>query len=69
MGPDRLTGTLRAPWKAAQARARVPCLDVSREGHVDLLPVGGDPVQQQSVVHGAVPRGLELVEGPARKQT
>lgn len=44
----------------------VTCLDVSGEGHVDLLPVRGDPVQQQGVVHGAVPRSLELVKGPGR---
>lgn len=39
-------------------------LEIGGEGHVDLLPVRSDSVQQQRVVHGAVPGGLEAIEGP-----
>lgn len=44
-------------------------LQVGREGHVDLLPVRRDSVQEQRVVHGAVPGCLEAVEGPEMIQT
>lgn len=44
-------------------------LQISREGDVDLLPVGSDPVQQQRVVHGTVPRCLKSVECSGRRDT
>ena len=47
----------------------VSCLNVGREGHVDFLAVRGDAVEQERVMHGAVPGCFELVEGPGRKQT
>lgn len=42
--------------------------EVRRERDVDFLSVRRDPVQEQRVVHGAVPRHLEAVKRPARKK-
>lgn len=50
-------------------RMSVSCLNVGRECHVDFLPVRGDSIQQEGVMHGTVPGCLKLVEGPRRKQT
>lgn len=52
------------PWSPSLSATH---LHVGREGHVDLLPVRGDAVKQQRVVHGAVPGRLEAVEGPAAR--
>lgn len=38
-------------------------LQVGRQGHVDLLPVWSDAVEQERVVQRAVPHGLKAVEG------
>lgn len=46
----------------------VSCLNVGRERHVDFLPVRGDTIQQEGVMHGTVPGCFKLVEGPGRKQ-
>lgn len=51
-----------------RSHKRAHDLQIGREGDVDLLSVGGDPVQKQRVVHGAVPRCLKAVEGPAARQ-
>lgn len=40
--------------------------EVRRERDVDFLSVRRDPVQEQRVVHGAVPRHLEAIKRPAR---
>ena len=40
-------------------------LQVGGQGHVDLLSVRGDPVEEQRVVQRAVPYRLKPVERPA----
>lgn len=48
-------------------RKKPPHLQVSREGHVDLLSVGGHPVQKKGVVQRAVPDSLKAVESSGKK--
>lgn len=63
-----LNVTLQAPqaiWGAVNVGVY---LNVGREGHVDFLSVRGDTIQQEGVMHGAVPGCFKLVEGPRKKQ-
>lgn len=39
-------------------------LQICRQGHVDLLSIWSDSVEQEGVVQGAVPHCLETVESP-----
>lgn len=42
----------------------MPDLQICRQGHVDLLSIRSDSVEQEGVVQGAVPHCLEAVESP-----
>lgn len=39
-------------------------LQVGRKCHVDLLPTWSNTVQQQGIMHGAIPSGLKSEKGP-----
>lgn len=43
-------------------------LQVRRQGHVDLLSIRSDSVEQEGVVQRAVPHSLKTIEGPERKE-
>ena len=49
-------------------KKQFPNLQISRQGDVDLLPIGSDSVQEKRVVHGAVPCCLKSVERPEREK-
>lgn len=69
-GGENPRGRNTSPGLHSSCGEKDPCLDVRGKGDVDFLPVRGDAVEQQGVVHGAVPRRLKLVESPAeRKQS
>lgn len=42
-------------------------LQISRQGHVDLLSIWSDAVEQEGVVQRAVPHCLKAVESPEGK--
>lgn len=44
------------------------CLNISREGHVDFFSVRGNTIQEQRVMHGAIPRCFKLVKTPAEEK-